>query len=65
MSLTKTGIDYLTHSWNFYTGCKHDKTVCPVAAKLGRKAVGYEISESYCKLIVERNNQMALSEVTD
>jgi DNA modification methylase len=40
-------------------------TTLLVAAKLGRKAVGYEISESYCKLIVERNNQMALSEVTD
>lgn len=28
-----------------------------VAAKLGRKAVGYEISEEYCRLIVERNRQ--------
>lgn len=32
-------------------------TVLEVAAKLNRKAVGYEISEEYCKLIVERNRQ--------
>lgn len=31
-----------------------------VATRLNRKSVGYEISEEYCKLIVERNKQMAL-----
>lgn len=35
-------------------------TVLEVAAKLNRKAVGYEISEEYCKLIIERNNQSVL-----
>ncbi len=27
---------------------------------LGRKAVGYEIAEEYCKLIVNRNKQHVL-----
>ncbi|MFA5429888.1 MAG: DNA methyltransferase [Candidatus Omnitrophota bacterium] len=31
-----------------------------VAARLGRKAVGYEIAEEYCKLIVNRNKQHIL-----
>lgn len=31
-----------------------------VATKLGRKSVGYEISESYCKMTVNRNRQGAL-----
>lgn len=31
-----------------------------VAKKLGRRAVGYDISEAYCKLALERNRQMAL-----
>lgn len=35
-------------------------TTLYVAAKLGRYAVGYEISEEYCRLAVERNKQGAL-----
>jgi DNA modification methylase len=31
-----------------------------VAARLGRKSVGYEISEEYCRLIVNRNRQHVL-----
>lgn len=31
-----------------------------VAKKLGRRSVGYELSEEYCRLIVERNRQDAL-----
>lgn len=32
-----------------------------VAKKLGRAAVGYDISEAYCRLAVERNRQSALT----
>ncbi|MDD4905915.1 MAG: site-specific DNA-methyltransferase, partial [Methylobacter tundripaludum] len=32
-------------------------TVLKVAADLGRRSVGYELSEPYCRLIVERNKQ--------
>jgi len=31
-----------------------------VAKKLGRRATGYDISEAYCQLAVERNRQMAM-----
>jgi len=31
-----------------------------VAKKLGRRAIGYDISEVYCELALERNRQMAL-----
>ncbi len=27
--LSKTGIDYLTHTWPFYTGCRHTEQQCP------------------------------------
>jgi protein gp37 len=47
MSLTKTGIDYLTHSWNFYTGCKHDKTVCPVADKCWARGMSKRFGRSF------------------
>lgn len=30
------------------------------ATKLGRKSIGYDISESYCKMAVNRNSQKAL-----
>lgn len=31
-----------------------------VAKKLNRKAVGYELSEKYCQLIIERNRQQVI-----
>jgi len=59
-----------TLGWQPTCSCKADKTpsVCLdpfagtgttllVASKLGRKSVGYELSEEYCRLIVERNRQ--------
>lgn len=30
-----------------------------VAKKLGRKAIGYELSKEYCQLALERNRQLA------
>ncbi len=35
-------------------------TTLLVATKLGRKSIGYDISESYCKMAVNRNKQGAL-----
>jgi len=32
-----------------------------VAKKLGRRAIGYDISQAYCQLALERNRQMALA----
>jgi len=31
-----------------------------VAKKLGRRAVGYELPEEYCRLALERSRQMAM-----
>jgi hypothetical protein len=61
-----------TKTIGWETTCKCDAPVVPstvldpfagsgttlkVAAKLGRKSIGYEISEEYCRLIVDRNKQ--------
>ena len=35
-------------------------TTLKVAAELNRKAIGYELSEEYCQLIIERNRQQIL-----
>ena len=38
--LTKTGIEYLTHCWNFYPGCNHWQTgVCPVGERCWAKGM--------------------------
>ena len=61
-------------SWHKSCNCKtEERTPCLVldcfagtgttlwaAKKLGRKAVGYELSESYCKLIIKRNAQQVI-----
>ena len=36
-------------------------TTLKVAAELNRKAIGYELSEEYCQLIIERNRQQILT----
>jgi len=70
LSKYRQQIGYQTLGWQPTCSCKADKTpsVCLdpfagtgttllVASKLGRKSVGYELSEEYCRLIVERNRQ--------
>jgi len=38
--LTKTGIEYLTHCWNFYPGCNHWQTgICPVGERCWAKGM--------------------------
>lgn len=39
-------------------------TTLKVAAELNRRAIGYELSEEYCKLIIERNKQGVLTTKT-
>ncbi|MCK9526849.1 MAG: DUF5131 family protein [Limnochordia bacterium] len=40
MALSKSGIEYLTHVWNFYPGCNHWKTgVCPVGGRCWAKGM--------------------------
>ncbi len=65
---------YETIDWQQACKCKDSKpvpsivldpftgsgTTLWVAKKLGRKAVGYEISEEYCQLALDRNRQGAL-----
>ncbi len=36
-------------------------TTLEIAAKLGRKSIGYDISEEYCKLALERNRQTVMN----
>ena len=62
-----------TLGWKATRDCNADKvpslvldpfagsgTTLWVAKKLGRRAVGYELSEEYCKLTLERNRQSAM-----
>ena len=35
-------------------------TTLKVAAELGRRAIGYELSEPYCQLIIDRNKQSVM-----
>ena len=63
----------ITLGWQPTCNCNADKvpslvldpfagagTTLWVAKKLGRRAVGYELSREYCELSVERNRQQAL-----
>ncbi len=52
--LTKTNIEYFVnpdgtrgYSWNFYTGCSHDKSVCPVADKCWARGMSHRFSRSF------------------
>lgn len=71
---TKMINQYETLGWQPSCNCNADKvpsvvldnfmgtgTTLWVAKKLGRRAVGYDISEEYCRLALERNRQMVLT----
>lgn len=46
--MQKSNIEYLTHSWNFYTGCNHWKTgVCPVGEKCWAKGMANRFGRSF------------------
>ena len=46
--MQKTGIEYLTHVWNFYTGCKHYETgVCPVSEKCWARSMANRFGHSF------------------
>jgi len=46
--MNKSGIEYLTHVWNFYTGCNHWKTgVCPVGDKCWAKSMAHRYNRSF------------------
>jgi len=73
LSKYRQQIGYETLGWQPTCNCNADKepsivldpfmgtgTTLWVAKKLGRKAVGYDISEEYCQLAVERNRQMVM-----
>ena len=45
--MSKTDIEYLTHTWNFYTGCNHWKTgVCPIP-KCWAKDIAHRFNRSF------------------
>lgn len=67
------GVETKTLGWKPQCNCNADKvpsavldpfagsgTTLKVAAELGRRAIGYELSENYCHLAVERNRQAIL-----
>lgn len=46
--MQKTGIEYLTHVWNFYTGCKHYETgVCPIGKKCWARSMANRFGRSF------------------
>lgn len=47
MALSKTGISYLTHVWNFYTGCRHYLSICPCADKCWARVMANRFGQSF------------------
>jgi protein gp37 len=45
--LSKSKIDYLTHSWNFYPGCNHTLEVCPCADKCWAKSMAHRYGQPF------------------
>lgn len=45
--MNKTGIDYLDRVWNFYTGCKHGKSVCPCADKCWARSMANRFHRTF------------------
>jgi protein gp37 len=46
--MQKSKIEYLTHVWNFYTGCKHwENGKCPVGEKCWAKAMDKRFGRSF------------------
>jgi protein gp37 len=47
MALGKTGIEYLTKLWSFYTGCKHTLKECPCADKCWARTMAKRFHKSF------------------
>lgn len=49
MALGKTGIDYLTKTWDFHSGCEHweNSDICPIGEKCWAKGIYNRFEMSY------------------
>lgn len=47
MPCSKSNIEYLTHSWNYYTGCKHGLDVCPCSDKCWARGMAHRYNKSF------------------
>lgn len=45
--LSKSGIEYLTHSWGIYSGCQHGIEVCPVSPHCWARSIANRFKAHY------------------